>query len=155
MRSCGGCRCGIVALLLPFWLTRLGVTAGIALAATALVLLAPTVHWWSWWSLGVLAAPLVSRRARALGLRALGELEGANVLSLVAFAVAALGVARAAVGYAPWTIPLTATILVTDARLAARLGAAPPRVSPSLGGTVLAGASARGRARRRSPGRST
>ena len=129
---------GIVALLLPFWLTRLGVTAGIALSATALVLLAPTVHWWSWWSLGVLAAPLVSAVLVLWGF-ARWAARGANVLSLVAFAVAALGVARAAVGYAPWTIPLTATVLVPT--LAWLLTSERRRLAlASLGGTVLAGA---------------
>ncbi len=128
---------GIVALLLPLWLTRLGVTSGIALSASALVLLAPTVHWWSWWSLGVLAAPLVTAVLVLWGVER-WTVRGSNALSLVAFAVAALGVARAAVGYAPWTIPLTATILVpTLAWLLAsdrrRLGLA------SLGGAVLGG----------------
>ncbi len=63
---------------------------------------------------------------------------GANDLSLVAFAVAALGVARAAVGYAPWTIPLTATVLVPT--LAWLLTSERRRLAlASLGGTVLAG----------------
>ena len=133
---------GIVALLLPFWLTRLGVTPGIALSATALVLLAPTVHWWSWWSLGVLAAPLVSAVLVLWGF-ARWAARGANVLSLAAFAVAALGVARAAVGYAPWTIPLTATILVPT--LAWLLTSERRRLAlASLGGTVLAGAALAG-----------
>ncbi len=128
---------GIVAVLLPLWLTRLGVRSSIALSASALVLLAPTVHWWSLWSLGVLAAPLVSALLVLWGVERWAA-RGTNALSLVAFAVAAVGIARAAVGYAPWTIPLTATILaptvawlLTSERR--RLGVV------ALGGTVLAG----------------
>lgn len=128
---------GIVAVLLPLWLTRLGVRSSIALSASALVLLAPTVHWWSLWSLGVLAAPLVSALLVLWGVERWAA-RGTNALSLVALAVAAVGIARAAVGYAPWTIPLTATILaptvawlLTSERR--RLGVV------ALGGTVLAG----------------
>jgi len=128
---------GIVAVLLPLWLTRLGVRVGIALAGSSLVLLAPTVHWWSWWSLGVLAAPLVSALLVLWGVERWAA-QGANALAFVAFAVAALGIARAAVGYAPWAIPLSATILVPT--LAWLLASDRRRLAvAALGGTVLAG----------------
>jgi hypothetical protein len=128
----------LVALLLPLWLSRLGVPAGIALSSTALVLLAPTVHWWSWWSLGVLAPPLVAAVLVLWGFER-WVARGANAVSLGAFALAALAVARAAVGYAPWTLPLTVAILApTLAWLVAserrRLGLV------AMGATAVAGA---------------
>ena len=127
----------LVAALLPLWLVRLGARPGIAVVTTCLVLLSPVNHWWSWGPVGVLAAPLLA------SVLALGGLDrwrgrGVNALSLAAFALAALCVAKSALGYAPWTIPLGAAVFLPT--LAAALPAGGRRLGLlCLGGVFVAG----------------
>ena len=127
----------LVASLLPLWLTRLGARPGIAVAATSVVLLAPVNHWWSLGPLGVLAPPLL---AAVLALAALDRwrAKGTDVLCLCAFAVAALCVAKAGLGYAPWTIPLSVAVFVPT--LAGALASGGRRFAVvCLGGVFAAG----------------
>jgi hypothetical protein len=127
----------LVAALLPLWLSRLGARPGIAVATTSLVLLAPANHWWSLGPLGVLAPPLLGA---VLALAALDRwrVRGADLLSVCAIAVSALCVARAGLGYAPWTIPLTTAVFVPT--LAAALSSVGRRLAVTfLGGVFAAG----------------
>ncbi len=127
----------LVAALLPLWLIRLGVRPAIAIVATCLVLLSPAIHWWSFGPLGLLAPPLLGA---VLALAALDRwrARGPDVVSLGALAVAALCVAKAGLGYAPWTIPLAAAVFVPT--LAAALASGGRRVAlVCLGGAFAAG----------------
>jgi len=127
----------LVAALLPVWLSRLGARPGIAVAATSVVLLAPVNHWWSLSPLGVLAPPLLGAVLALTGLDR-WRARGADALCLCAFAVAALCVARAGLGYAPWTIPLaTAVFVPTFAAVLASSGRRAAIVG--LGGVFAAG----------------
>ena len=125
----------IVAVLLPLWLVRLGARPGIAVAATSLVVLAPANHWWSFGPLGVLAPPLLGA---VLALAALDRwrARGAGGVVVGALAVAALCVAKAGLGYAPWTIPLTPAVFVPT--LAAALASGGRRLALVCLGCVFA-----------------
>jgi len=125
----------LVAALLPLWLVRLGARPEIAVAATSLVVLAPANHWWSFGPLGVLAPPLLGA---VLALAALDRwrARGGDALSVGAFAVAALCVAKAGLGYAPWTIPLATAVFVPT--LAAALASGGRRLALVCLGCVFA-----------------
>ena len=90
----------LVAVLLPLWLVRLGAAPGIAVSTTALVLLAPVNHWWSWGPISVLAPLLLAAVLALFGFDRWRE-RGVNVVSIVAFGLAALCVSRSAIAYAP------------------------------------------------------
>jgi len=133
----------LVAALLPLWLTRLGARPDIAIATTALVLLAPVNHWWSWGPIGVLTAPLLGGLLVLVGLDR-WRFSGANVLSLGAWALASLCVAKSGLGYAPWAIPLTAAVFLPTLVAALRSGGRRLTLvvlgSVFVAGVVLAGA---------------
>ena len=125
-----------MAVLLPLWLVRLGARPGIAVAATSLVVLAPANHWWSFGPLGVLAPPLLGA---VLALAALDRWRARGAGGGVVFgalAVAALCVAKAGLGYAPWTIPLTPAVFVPT--LAAALASGGRRLALVCLGCVFA-----------------
>jgi hypothetical protein len=127
----------LVLALLPLWLARLGVRPSIALAATFVVVLSPANHWWSFGPLGVMAPPLLGAVVALAGLDRWRE-RGHNVVSLCAFALAVLCIAKAGLGYAPWTLPLAATIVLPT--LAAALVSSGRRlVLIYLGGILAAG----------------
>jgi hypothetical protein len=128
----------LVAALLPLWLIRLGAVPGIAVTATALVLLAPVNHWWSWWPMSVLAPALLAALGTMVGVdrwRACG----ANVLSVLLFGAAALCVARTVVAYVPWAIPLCLAVYAPTVAVVLASGRRRPAVV-SLGAILAAGA---------------
>lgn len=106
-------------IVLPIWLSRLGVSYAIGIPATLLILLAPSNAWWSlmsaalvaWAALAAMAAIWALERWRARGL-------GVGVVLLVL--LSGLALARLAVSYTPWSIPIGMMILVPSAVLILR-----------------------------------
>ncbi len=100
----------LVALLLPLWFRRLGVGIHIGGPVTVLVVLSPVVLWWTWGPLVGLGWALVTAEGAAAGVRRM--VNRSWLLGAAFLLVAAFGLARLALSYQPWAIPLGLTVLV-------------------------------------------
>ena len=102
----------IVLLSLPVWLQNLGVNRAISWLSTTLIVLSPAVGWWSLWPLNslawILAASLLLMWAisRACAERSVG------LQSILAAVASGIFLARTALAYFPWAVPITAAILI-------------------------------------------
>jgi len=101
----------LVWLLVPLWFRRLGVGLRVSGPVTLLVVLSPVAVWWSWTALGGLAWALLAAVAGAAAVdrsRRVGASWGGAALTLVT----GLALARLALSYQPWAIPLGLTVLI-------------------------------------------
>lgn len=100
----------IAAIMLPVWLTLIGVRAAVSIPCTILVLLAPTTAWWSWSPTAVVGIPAMTAVLTIVGTRLWVDHRRFGA-TLVGFA-AALSFARVALGYQPWGIPMALMMFV-------------------------------------------
>ncbi len=100
----------LVALLLPLWFRRFGVGIHISGPVTVLVVLSPVALWWTWGPLVGLGWALVAAEGAAAGVRRM--VNRSWLLGSALLLVAAFGLARLALSYQPWAIPLGLTVLV-------------------------------------------
>lgn len=110
----------IVLLTLPLWLGHLGVRREIAWIATALVVLSPAVMWWSMWALLPLAWVLPASLLILWATAKATERGRLGVWSVIAAVVAGMFLARTALSYFPWALPLGAGILLPTILFALR-----------------------------------
>jgi len=102
----------VAALALPAWLTELGMRRDISIGVTMLILLSPSVAWWSMWPLQPLAW---SALAGFLLIKATNRSANGSskLLAFIGALAAGALIARTAVGsYLPWAVPLAAAILI-------------------------------------------
>lgn len=101
----------LVLLLLPLWFRQLGVAARFALPLTLIAVLSPVVPWWSWSSLGPLCWTLLCAVAAGSGV-ARWRLRGPHIVATLLLVLASLGMARMALSYQPWAIPMAGVVLL-------------------------------------------
>lgn len=102
----------MLLLLLPRWMARFEVEPAVSLPITLVVAASPVSIWWTWLPVGVLAwalLPAVAGAAAVDGIRRRGRPAWWTPLLIL---VVGIGLARLALVYQPWAIPLGAFVLV-------------------------------------------
>jgi hypothetical protein len=102
----------MLLLLLPRWFRRFGVDPTISLPITLVVAASPASIWWTWLPVTVLAWALLPAVAAATAVEQVRTRGRPGWWTPVLVLVVAVGLARLALVYQPWAIPLGAVVLV-------------------------------------------
>lgn len=102
----------VVAALMPPLLARWGVRPHIGIPATGLALLAPASAWWSWGTLTPLAWAVGAALTATVGIDRWRR-SGFSAMSAGLVLVSGLLLARLALSYQPWALPVGAAVLPT------------------------------------------
>ena len=102
----------IAVVALPRWLQMLGVRPKVSWLAALLVALSPAVAWWSMWSLRPLAWALVASLLLVHAVDRACARDRLGVWPIVMAAVSGIFLARTALAYFPWALPVGAAVLL-------------------------------------------
>ncbi len=125
----------LVSLLAPRWFRRFGVGPEISLPLTVITILSPACVWWSWSPVAILEWAFAAAVAAGYAIDEVRKRGVPTWRGWLLTLVSGICLARLALTYQPWSIPLGAAILVPTA-VALVQGKA--RLWPRLGLLVLA-----------------